>query len=271
MVIKKDWADSLNIANPNSSSTLLADLMNQGLQHPETVESWDLCWPVEGQSIILSAVLADGLGRIGSEYDFGENILICQKGWCSIGLSEMTIQGTPFVFNGTISEYEKLQQKSVNLLPDNSGRISSHQMMYSFPQPPDHRERWTEVSFRINRYGYGWAFNNKLVKAAAAVLITHAIVIIAHCCHIIISGQYYRYIDSLGELVALALKSQPPKTLDSSSTGISSGQSVWSQPAAVRHAEGSKDYEQRLELVVGPECTERKGNTVRRKSPYTGT
>ena len=284
MIVRKDWADSLNLPNPNASSTLLADLMDPTvLQELQATEvngiSWDSrpCWPADSQSIVLSAVIADGLGRIASEYSVDENLLICRKGWCSIGPWSATRNGNPVIYNGTYSEFEALRWwyiRGEHILQgyETTGALSD-QIMHSFPQPPDYREQWTEVSFKNNRYGYGWGFKSKLVKAAAAIMINPAANILAHSCNLIISGEYYCFIDTVGELVALALKSQTPTALkDTSSTGTLSN-SLCSQPTAVRLAAGTREYEQELEIVVGLECKEGKGNvTFRQKQiPYEGT
>ncbi|KAI4162083.1 MAG: hypothetical protein LQ342_004253 [Letrouitia transgressa] len=140
---------------------------------------------------------------------------------------------------------------------------SSLQVMYSFPQPPNYHAKWTEVSLQVNRYGYGWGFRGKIVKAAAAFFILHAIIIVAHCCHLIICGKCYSYAGSIGELLTLALKSEPPQVLESSTAGISSDKIIWSQPAAVRRVKGSKDCEEQLEIAIGPEGKEAKRSHIR--------
>ena len=230
-----------------------------GLQKTRGFEQeWDFHWPVQTQSMILSAVISDGLGRIGKEYDPARRSLICRHGWCSIGPPQWDSFYNPILFNGTVGEYKRIRP-SLEIATFNdtedAGRNLSEQLMYSFPQPPDYRERWTQISLQVNRYGYGWGFNSKVVKAAAAILIIHAIIIIAHCCYIIITGLHYSYADSVGELVALALQSQPPKAFESFRTGMLCGRSAWLQPTAVRRAAGSRDYEQRLEIAVGAECS----------------
>ncbi len=64
------------------------------------------------------------------------------------------------------------------------------------------------------------------------------------------TGVTYSFIGSLGDLVALALISEPPSTLKSTSVGIARS-STWSQPTTVREV-GEKEYgASRLALIVG--------------------
>ena len=213
--MQKDWLDSLNIASLNSSSTLLAEVMEEGLRNPEAAElSSGSEWPVRSQSIILSAVIADALGRIGSEYST-ENLLVCRKSWCSYGSFLFDDQRNPTIFNGTDLEFQTLLHGDYDLLSNNGSWLSYYPgdpspNISSFPQPLDYRARWTEVSFTVHRYCYGWGVKGKVVKAAIAILIVHAVIVIAYCCRLVISGRYFDYANSVGELVALALESPPP-------------------------------------------------------------
>ena len=270
MTLRTEWANSLNGVIPNSSSTLLANLMDQVYNGTVNHSPSVLHWPVQGQSLVLSAVVADALGRIGNEYKALWCLVICRNGWCSTSPAQSPSGGNPVLFNGTAGEWASLTGREAVSYYVNNSKDLSQQVMYSFPQPHDYQTQWTEISLQVNRYGYGWGFNSKVVKAAAAILIVHAIIIVAHCCHLIISGKVYSYADSIGELVALALKSQPPRVLSSSNVGVSSGKSVWSQPTAVRKAEGLKEGKQQFEIVVGPEVTKPKTRSIRQRSTYCG-
>ena len=210
------------------------------------------CSPAQTQAAILSTVIADGLGRIGDEYS-SQGSVICRNHWCSMGQPIFDIDNNPVMFNGTREETCQVtcnvQGPGVSQIPDGDG--PNQQMLYSFPQPANYATEWTEVSLKIKRYGYGWGFNSKIVKAAAAILSIHAIIILAHCCYMLFTGRYYTYADTIGDLVALALKSRPPSQDWNLDTHESRKKSD-ARTTAVRRVQGSRPYEQQLEIVIDP-------------------
>ncbi|MCJ1384980.1 hypothetical protein MMC17_008098 [Xylographa soralifera] len=245
--LQKDWADSLNAGESNSSSTVLTDLLDSGMRKYYGI------WPQSAQSVILSKVVADGLARIGSEFRISNattndmnDITVCRKGWCSQGPFSHQSTG-PMIGNGTWREYQDFSNGGIEDAP-----FPSSPVLRSFPQPDDIDTAWTRVSFPIERYGYGWGLNSTTIIVAAAVLVLHALVMVIHCCVLVFTGYHYKYAGTLGELIALALGSQQPASLTSTSAGISNGV-TWKRAMAIREVseEGSKTG--RLELVVG-EC-----------------
>lgn len=70
--IRKDWADSLNAASANSL-TVLAELIDGAMviAHHQAINTGAA---VEAQSKILSMAVADGLARIGAEYNVNKGI-----------------------------------------------------------------------------------------------------------------------------------------------------------------------------------------------------
>lgn len=268
--IRKDWADSLNAASANSS-TVLAELVDSAMlvAHGQATHPGE---GVEAQSKILSMAVADGLARIGAEYNVNKGIYdpmnstftLCRKGWCSQGYFVNSAFG-PAILNGSVNDsstsYEILSQGFwVNV----TGNIP-----HSFPEPADIGTSWTQVSFPVHRYGYGWGFDTVAVKVATAVLILHAVIIIAHCCLLIYSGVAYSFIGSLGDLVALALISKPPSTFSSTSVGIAR-RSTWSQPTTVKEV-GAKDYGiSRLALVLGGDLEATDEKAISHRRPQVG-
>ena len=129
---------------------------------------------------------------------------------------------------------------------------------YTFLRPHDFQDKWTEISFPVHRYGYGWGLNGTFVILAAVVLIVHSVVIIAHCAHVIWTGTYYGFADSLGELLALALTSRPAEPLEKHSVEVCDND-IWFQPVAVRkrikqnRKEEGKGSQEKIEMVFGKE------------------
>ncbi|MCJ1398406.1 hypothetical protein MMC11_001604 [Xylographa trunciseda] len=248
--LRKDWADSLNAGESNSTSTVLTDLLDSGMQNYHGI------WPQSAQSLILSKVVADGLARIGSEFRVSNataiamnDITVCRQGWCSQGPFSYQSQG-PMIGNGTWRDYQDISNGGIEDAPHPDSPV-----LRSFPQPNDIDTAWTRVSFPIERYGYGWGFNSVAIIVAAAVLLFHALVIAIHCCILVFTGYHYKYAATLGELVALALGSQQPATLASTSVGISKG-ATWKRATAIREVQEEGSKKGRLELVVGESLSE---------------
>lgn len=280
--IRKGWTDSLNAASANSS-TVLADLIDGALQTFQR-QGPRLLTPVDVQSKILSMAVADGLARIGAEYNVNNGvspvleggsdsqgydtmanmITICRRGWCSQGYFVDNLLG-PAILNGTVSDFSAYYQELDYTFWQNvTGNI-----LHSFPKPADIATSWTRVSFPVHRYGYGWNFNTVGVKVATAILILHAVIIIVHCSLLVYSGFTYSFIGSLGDLVALALVSEPPSTLRSTSVGIARN-STWSQPTTVREV-GEKEYgASRLALTVGGDDKTTDEKAIVRRRPVVG-
>jgi len=280
--IRKDWADSLNGASANSS-TVLTDLIDGALQtfHRQGPRTRT---PVDVQSKILSMAVADGLARIGAEYNvnngvstvlqgstgpqgydtMGNTITLCRRGWCSQGYFVDNLLG-PAILNGTVNDFVAYYQELDYTIWQNvTGNI-----LHSFPEPANMVTSWTQVSFPVQRYGYGWSFNTVGVKIATAILILHAVVIVAHCCLLMYSGVTYSFIGSLGDLIALALISEPPSTLKSTSVGIARN-STWSQSTTVREV-GEKEYgASRLALIVGGGHEAADGKAIAHRRPVVG-
>lgn len=280
--IRKGWTDSLNAASANSS-TVLADLIDDALQTfrrqgPRTRT------PVDVQSKILSMAVADGLARIGAEYNvnngvstvlqsssgaqgydtMANTITLCRRGWCSQGYFVDNLLG-PAILNGTVHDFLAYYHE----LDYTTWQNVTGNILHSFPEPADIVTSWTQVSFPVQRYGYGWSFNTVGVKVATAILILHAVTIIVHCCLLVYSGVAYSFIGSLGDLVALALISEPPSTLKSTSVGIARN-STRSQPTTIREV-GEKEYgASKLALTVGGDDKTRDEKAIMRRRPVVG-
>lgn len=148
--------------------------------------------------MLIATLITDALGRIGLEYTTtaGPRALVCRNGWCFTGQDRQITEFMP------------------DLHDPNS------QTLLSFPQPSDFQDKWTEISFPVDRYGYGWGLNNQLVPLAAAILLLHAVIVVAHCCHLLYTGIHYGFADTLGDLLALALSSTRAGPLGKSSVGV---------------------------------------------------
>lgn len=201
----------------------------------------------------------------GQIYDpMNSAITLCRKGWCSQGYFVDNALG-PAILNGTVNDFSA----SYEMLSHGFWANVTGNILHSFPEPADIGTSWTQVSFPVHRYGYGWGFDTVAVKVATAVLILHAVIIIAHCCLFIYNGVAYSFIGSLGDLVALALILKPPSTFSCTSVGIAR-RSTWSQPTTVKEV-GAKDYGiSRLALVLGGDLEATDEKAISHRRPQIG-
>ena len=207
-------------------------------------------YPGFGQSGMLSVAVANGLAAIGLE--FTQNVTACSGGWCSQG--PYYTRGTGYtIFNGTgeegitACEYDSRRQLYPAKSPTDSSLI-----LQSFKEPSKsfRDSQWTQVSFPVFKYGYGWSFTPVTIKIATAVLMLHALFIIAHVSYIILSAQSYTFARDLAELLALALESRPSEVFSAASVKHSKSSEVWKRSVAVRQTQASKYDAHKLELVV---------------------
>lgn len=245
----------MNPTSDTSSTSLLAQLLQDGtgqadqqIQKPYdgTNESF-----IFGQSNILARAIADGIARIGAEYSLdpldsnGANVTVCRNQWCSNGPYHIGPLG-PEIFNGTSSDWPEYASE---LSYGNSG-VSDYQFLHSYREPNDIATSWTRITFPIKNYGYAWSLEPTTVKIATAILMLHTLIIIIHCCYLILTGRCYSFASSLGDLLALALNSRQPDAFKSASVAIGRSTS-WSRPISVRESQGrEKDTVDRLELIA---------------------
>ena len=247
--LTKAWADTLNGPSATGNSTTLADLF---YNYTWTGEGGISSGPLPKHTAMPSWILTDALGRIGYDLAMSREWLVCSDTWCSSGslVDEflhwrgLTSWGATF-FNGTADELGDILGQDVS-----HGMPDGKQILESFPKPRNFTTAWTKVSFLVHRYGYRWGFNNTITEVAAAILILHALIAIAHCIHLLIVRKPYDFADSIMDLLALAVTSKPPDVLE---TFDDKPHSLWSQPTVYREAQEHKGQGQRGELVLGRE------------------
>ena len=264
ITIRKDWADALNPVSNTSTTSILAKLLNDGAEVArQQGRSYDASLLSQNitYSVMLSKAFADGLSRIGAEYRVNplftsqRNITICRHQWCSSGTFDAATIGGPRIFNGTWEEWDGYTT-DLNY----GARQGDQQLLHSYPKPDDADTVWTRISFPRMRYGYAWSFDTVTVKVATAVLMSHTLIIVLHCCFILYTGRSYNFASSLGDLLALALNSRPPAALESTSVGVNKGKS-WARTTAVREFQSlEKDGVDRLEIVANESGTTELGD-----------
>ncbi len=126
--------------------------------------------------------------------------------------------------------------------------------MLSFKEPSRavRDSEWTELSFPVFSYGYGWGFDAVTVRIAAAVLVVHACIIVIHVAYMLLKGMDYSYMNSFEELLVLAMKSRPSDVPAPTSLGWGGGRKAWDRKIAVRQivSDGAHGMD-RLEIVMG--------------------
>ncbi len=113
-----------------------------------------------------------------------------------------------------------------------------------FPYFKTHPEYFTVFYYHVSRFGYGWGFTGTPAKLSAVVLITHAIFALSQVAVVLVKGRTPRSWQSMGELLALALNSQPSDRLQNTSAGIEK-RDTWKENVRIREVIGN-----RLEFVL---------------------
>ena len=179
ILIRKEWADALNAFNASTNSTTLAAFIDTGMV---TYRSWidsreeyfsvDEC-PVVGHNLMLSAAIVNGLASIGQE--FAPNITFCRRGSCFQGPFYNSIVGNLITnVTGKVTsnycqsgEHDKLRKKNLN---EAFRSIEA-------PSKSFRDSHWTEISYPVFIYGYGWSLASKSMKFATVILLLHALIV----------------------------------------------------------------------------------------------
>lgn len=67
---------------------------------------------------------------------------------------------------------------------------------------------WTEVTWQVKRFRYGWGFEGITIKLAAPVLLFHVLLVLIHVPTVIMTGWTSTCWSNVGEVLALAMNSQ---------------------------------------------------------------
>lgn len=214
----------------------------------------------------LSRAISDGISRIGSRHDIygdylGDTVnypdqtrqaIVCRNGWCSegapyVGHDQLAFNwtgGFPIMLNwtcGMIGQW--IKQPSL---------LAPHcQNLHSYPQPESVAQSWTRITMPLYRYGYGYGFggaSGAIVKLAAAVLLFNALLLLTHCGFILFHGQSFSFLQSLSDLVQLALRSRITAAF---LTDVTNKTSMWARKMRVRAIHGA-DGTSRLEMLLSP-------------------
>lgn len=104
---------------------------------------------------------------------------------------------------------------------------------------------WTEVTWQVRRFGYGWGLDGITIKLAAAVLLFHVLLVLIHVPTVIISGWTSTCWSNVGEVLALAVNSQPSDHLQNTSAGVEKS-TTWQELVRIREVGDTG-----LQLVFG--------------------
>ncbi len=102
---------------------------------------------------------------------------------------------------------------------------------------------YTEISFTVQRNGYGYGFGGVPIKLAATVLSLYILLVCAHVVSVLVGGSVYKGYLGMSDMLALAWSSAPTKEVNDISAGVEKPQ-TWSQVVRAR------EEEQRLQLVL---------------------
>ena len=183
--------------NLSESSTLMESLLQLGSVN--ACESNNTPSPTYYFEENLALALADGLARVG----------------CGSNLSLVGLHG------GTGGLYGPAGEVYDSDLAPALAAVSN----------------WTRVDMAFSRYGYGYGMNTITKKFAAAVLLLQAVIALATVVALALSKRISSSWSSVGELLALAINSNPTPRLQNTGAGVSR-LDTWKEQVMVRVADG---------------------------------
>lgn len=212
--VTRDWAQYLN-PTVKSLNTSVFDLMMQRclvMQGPELL-------PFIAAQIgsTLAAMMANGLARISFE---------------------STLQGSP----RSIVSRDNTSWIDGNYWLSGKGNV--------FKVDLDESKDWVKLHVNSTVQGYGYGTENTSSRVAIAILTTYCILASAHLLYSGISGVSSTCWDSIAEVTALAMNSNPTAALRNTCAGITELH-IFQLPVRIltfRDAEGDGEH---LELVFG--------------------
>lgn len=99
--------------------------------------------------------------------------------------------------------------------------------------PVLYTDEWFPMTVRFSRYGYGYGLRGLTTYLAMAVLLVHVALALAHIAMILVTGWTSSVWDSMGEMMALAINSEPSSSLGNTCVGIDKT-STWRKIVQVR-------------------------------------
>ena len=156
---------------------------------------------------ILSFVVADGLSRVSYMSDLSLNLH--DNG------------------NGTVSTVELYQQAGISQADPvnlNTSRVDG----------------WTPITWKVERYGWGYGFRSTTVRFGICVLLIHAGVVVLYAFYTTVfrtcgPGWSTGAWGGTGELLTLALLSRPPAAMMNTGAGIEKWD-TWRQTVKIRES-----------------------------------
>ena len=104
---------------------------------------------------------------------------------------------------------------------------------------------WRELQLSWRRYGYAWSFSGLLSKFAAIALVVQILLALGHIVVILSSRWSSNALDSIGSMIALALRSRSPIPPPDRKTGDEIKE-TWAETVSMRVVEND------LELIFHP-------------------
>ncbi|ETS84608.1 hypothetical protein PFICI_02633 [Pestalotiopsis fici W106-1] len=227
--IPTDWADLLNapVAPPGYEGIWSSAIQNY-LKRFMTGRPDGNQNAISDISKFLSLTLVDGLSRSGTE-----------------NMTFWVMNRNSLIFDWTFS--------------DLSGSGD-----FEFPSETV-TQAGTTVTFKVQRYGWGYGNNSKTARFAISILLIHAVFAVVYMIFTIAHWFIYRWSSrswkNMEQLFALAMVSTQPPSLRGVSAGVGTWD-TWKIDVAIREGqEEGQDLNDRIELVFG----ERDGGPIGRR------
>jgi hypothetical protein len=127
-----------------------------------------------------------------------------------------------------------------------------------------HPERFTEVLWQTERFGYSWSFRSTTVHIATIVVVLHALSVIVHIGIVTLRRWECTSWSSLIEYVTLAWRSPAPVPV-AKANGLGGANSMYAVKAKIRE---SSDGNSAVLVPAASVSTERVGDDLQENKKY---
>ncbi|ORY16563.1 hypothetical protein BCR34DRAFT_476003, partial [Clohesyomyces aquaticus] len=207
VIISPEWANSLNPTIHDSNRTVIQEIMQDV---PETQGSrWkNISTGQNGDKfvvpfieMVLSMLVTNGLSRTAASAVPQGILKGCSAGSCASLCSDG---------DGAWC---------TAIMPDGEFGYRDNQSIFTLPANAD-LSKMTPFNVRIDITGYAYSIRGTTARLSCAVLLLYCSLAVIHTCFTLWTGLTSQSWDTISEIVALAMQSQPTQVLRNTCAGI---------------------------------------------------
>ncbi len=221
--VTSEWAQYLNPHIQDTNKTVFQTLVeNAGVQ----TSKWqnDSAFPPSVTESILTLLVTNGLSRIASSATLQGQLKDCPDNRC----------------NGLCDRW------CLDMMPNQNQVLGYGGDIYNLSGTPD-QSKLSKFTVHVDVNGYAYSMRGATIFLSCAVLVLYCFLAVVHSIFVLTKKTSSNAWDSVSEVTALAMQSQPTEVLKNTSAGISTT-SLFSNLVKVVRTGTNKDH---LELDFG--------------------